>query len=153
MAFEGIFSKIYDGTMSSYETMYFSDYGHYETTSITSGGSKSSLKRNERGVKSMALKIKKQDEMNIDEFKECMKAYDNVEIFLNGEKFNEIEKDYGHISLNYYGGVKSEMKIVLEHETIEFLPKALFIGNQTSVPYELIDKVIGVYYLTTSDGL
>lgn len=151
MAFDGYFSKIYDGTMSSYETMYFNDYGHYKTTSITSGGNKSSSKKDKRSVKSMALKIKKQDEMNIDEFKDCMKAYDNVEIILDAEKCNEMEKDYGYIGLNYYGGTKSEMKIVLKYETIEFLPKALFINNETSVPYELIDKVIGVYHLTTTN--
>ena len=110
MAFDGYFSGIYDGTMSSYETMYFSGYGHYKT----SGGNKPSSKKDERSVKSMALKIKKQDEMNIDEFKECMKAYDNVEIILDAEKCNEMEKDYGYIGLNYYGGTKSEMKIVLK---------------------------------------
>ena len=45
--------------MSSYETMYFSDYGHYKTTTSTSVGNKSISKKDKGGVKLMALKIKK----------------------------------------------------------------------------------------------
>lgn len=102
-------------------------------------------------VEKMGLRIKKTDELTIDEFKENTKVYDEITIYLNKEKYETREKDYGTIPMNYYWGHSKDKKIILQEEVIEFFNKALVIDNNTSVPYDLIDKVIGVYYLTNGD--
>lgn len=99
---------------------------------------------------SMGLKIKKTESMTIDEFKECMKAYDKIIIKLDGEKIDEYKKDYGKLMITEQ---ILDSAIELTDETIEFMPKALNVLHNYStnsvIDYDLIDEVIGEYYLTT----
>ena len=99
----------------------------------------------------MGLKIKKTESMTIDEFKECMKAYYKIIIKLDGEKIEEYKKNYGKLMINE---PIVDSAIELADETIEFMPKALNVLHMYSpnsvIDYELIDEVIGEYYLTTN---
>lgn len=99
---------------------------------------------------SMGLKIKKTESMTIDEFKECMKAYDKIIIKLDSEKIDEYKKDYGKLMITE---PIIDSEIELTDETIEFMPKALNVLHNYStnsvIDYDLIDEVIGEYYLTT----
>lgn len=114
------------------------------TTNITD---EKSYEENDKENKEMnGLKIKKTEEMSIEEFQETEKSYDKITIYLDEEKINEHKKDYGSFRMGYYWGNENEQKIILQNEVIEFFPKALLISDATSVPYDMIAKIIGEYY-------
>ena len=47
-------------------------------------------------MRSDGVRIKKTDEMTIDEFKENTRAYANVRLEINEEKYEQFRKDYGN---------------------------------------------------------
>lgn len=94
----------------------------------------------------MKLRIKQTDELSIDEFKENPKAYESVKIILNKEAVNQWAKDYGSVNFDYHFSDSYYYLTFSESVVLEFLNKAL-ITDSTSIPYVLIDKVVGTYYL------
>lgn len=134
------FDEWIDGVMDKNKEKIYSEIG-YDSEPIES---KMEISDN------MGLKIKKTEVMTIDEFKECVKAYDKIIIKLNEEKVNKFKNDYGKLLI-----IEPifESTIELTDETIEFMPKALNVLHKYSqnsiINYDLIEEVIGEYYLTT----
>ena len=98
----------------------------------------------------MGLKIKKTEKLSIEELKTNTKAYDKISLNINREKFEEYKKDYGVSPFS----VLNDYSILINDKTIEFLPKAVKIysdgcGSAVSIPYEFIDEVECIRYLTT----
>ena len=125
--------------------MWRNQYGHYNARcSFTA--------TDDKKVKSMGLRIKKTDEMTVDEFKENTKAYDIIKLVIDKEKFDGFKKDYGKEPFNVSGTEVYSVQIT--GGTIEFKEKAIkFDGSWHNqiVPYSFITKVVGIYHLTTGD--
>lgn len=118
-------------------------FGHYNARcSFTTNETK-------RKEDDKMLKIKKTDEMTIEEFKENLKPYDIIKLIIDKEKFDKFKEDYGKEPFNVSG--VDEYYVDISGGIIEFKNKGIkFTGswhNQV-VPYSFITKVIGVYYLT-----
>ena len=100
------------------------------------------------------LKIKKEEEISIDEFRQNEKAYDRVILVINKVKFDKFKEDYGKEPFNVTG-YKENYEILLKEGVIQFKNKAIKLPSNMYgdiVPYTFIDNVIGIYYLTTGDG-
>lgn len=104
-----------------------------------------SWKTGEKGMD--GLRIKRNDELSIDEFKENTKAYEELKIFLDKELVDKHNREYGKLLFPYSTDTEGEYCIRIYDGIIEFLDKALFIDPNASVPYELITKIVGTYYI------
>ena len=140
-----------------YEKM--KEYGHYNATfgddlidSINTALANELKKKHEKEVEKMGLRIKKSDEMSIDEFKENTKAYNTIKLIINKEKYDKVEKEYGAEPFET-GYSDDGYEIILKDEIIEFKEKAITIDltvfKNKCIPYYFIDKVIGTYYIKT----
>ena len=91
------------------------------------------FKEEDKEDESMSVKIKKQPkEISLNELKKG-EEYEEVILYINKEKKEEIENKYG---LNYY----FTSQILLQDEEVEFKEHYLTtdVGN---VPYEIISKI------------
>lgn len=144
-----------------------SRYGHYEINcedisytdvdkarrTILEALRNTNKKKNEqtedKGENVSGIRIKKTDEMTIDEFKENIKAYDMIKIMVNKEKFDKFIEEYGAEPFVVAG--YPDYYVSLRLATIEFKEKAIKLietGYESKlIPYYFIDKVIGIYYI------
>ena len=102
-------------------------------------------------TKMTGLRIKKTDEMTIDEFKENTKAYDKIILHINKEKYDTFKKEYGKRLFALNDSEKHLINLVGD-VVIEFKEKALLYDNgiiSQAIPYSFIDKVICEYYIKT----
>lgn len=106
---------------------------------------------NKKEAKKM-LKIKQTDKMTIEEFKNNRKAYDEIRLIINDEKFKKFKEDYGVNPFGMFSYDNGDDYVALKDETIEFKPKAILrVSASKMIPYYFIDEVIGIYYLVCND--
>lgn len=136
---------------------YMNTYGHYEIEEARKSIEKAVKNAlgeaiEDKGEKMTGLRIKKTDEMSIDEFKENTKAYNTIKLIINKEKYDKVEKEYGAEPFET-GYSDDGYEIILKDEIIEFKEKAITIDltvfKNKCIPYYFIDKVIGTYYIKT----
>lgn len=112
---------------------------------------KKTKKNNKKEAKKM-LKIKQTDKMTIEEFKNNRKAYDEIRLIINDEKFKKFKEDYGVNPFGMFSYDNGDDYVALKDETIEFKPKAILrVSASKMIPYYFIDEVIGIYYLVCND--
>ena len=121
------------------------------TTSISTTGT-----INKKEEEKMGLKIRKIKEMSMDEFKENEQGFDEIIFEIDKGKYEQHKKNYGFTT--FCCSNESHTKFELTDDSIiQFLPKALLIKenkrkdltSEISIPYDMIVKVEGVYYLKT----
>lgn len=110
--------------------------------------SKSKLNNGEIG---MGVKVKKTENMSIDEFQKCDKAFDNVILKIDKDVYETFKKEYG-VEL-FQVDCENPHIVSIDGFTIEFNDKAIRIfGKSTSpfIPYSFIESVECVYYISNN---
>lgn len=100
------------------------------------------------------MKIKKTDELSIEEFKETDKAYDKVFAVFDMDKYKKIAREYGDVIAPKTGIIVHGVRVYGRYleNIIEFYPKAISLRNEgdmaiCTIPYYIVDKVLCTYYI------
>lgn len=100
------------------------------------------------------MKIKKTDELSIEEFKETDKAYDSVFVVFDMDKYEKIAREYGDEIAPKTGIMVYGVRVYGRYleNIIEFYPKAISLRSEgdiaiCTIPYYIVDKVFCTYYI------